>query len=154
LSEQHLPLDEWLAEKRETIDRFTPEEAYYRIQMGAKLVDIRYLEQRLRDGVIPGAIQINTNELEWRCNPSSPDEYRNPQIDPGDLSQPIIVICNQGYQSSVKAASLREIGIIHVGDVKEGFEGWNKAGLPVKYPNLLHKAGASIISLANKLGNF
>src|SRR5215210_1615434 len=92
-------VNDQLAEAGEKLPRrLTPEEAYLEIDSGeAKIIDIRYSEQRLADGDIPGAILINRNEFEWRCDPAS--EWRDENIIPFDYDQRLIIICNQGFQS-------------------------------------------------------
>lgn len=151
MKEQPIPIDELLAEKRAGLIRLSPEEAALQMASGSLLIDIRYLEQKLRDGVIPGAVQVNTNELEWRCNPSTEDRYRSPRIIRNDYDQPLMIFCNQGCQSSLKAAALQELGLQSVTDVIGGFEAWEAAGLPYKPPNVLHKLGAKVIRLADKV---
>jgi rhodanese-related sulfurtransferase len=99
------------------------------------LVDIRGDDQR-RDGLIPGAIVIPRNCLEWRCDPTS--ECRHPVIAHHDLH--IILICHEGYQSSLAAATLQQLGMIHVTDLDGGFTAWAAADLPVIGPRALRTA--------------
>jgi len=99
------------------------------MERGALLVDIRYLEQRLRDGEIPSAVIVSRNEFEWRCDPSA--SWRHARIKPDDYEQRIIVLCNQGYQSSLAAANLIRLGLANVTDVEGGMESWLRFGLPV-----------------------
>lgn len=94
---------------------------------GALLVDIRPLDERAREGQIPGAVVIDRNVLEWRLDPAS--EFRIPLL--REHSQRVILICGQGYQSSLAAANLHEMGLVNATDVIDGFEGWVAAGLPV-----------------------
>ena len=103
--------------------------AYAEMQQGARLVDIRYREQRARDGEIPGALVVSRNEFEWRCDPGG--LWRDPKISENDFSQRIIVLCNQGFQSSLAAANLVRIGLLNVTDVEGGMEAWLSSGLPV-----------------------
>ncbi len=93
---------------------------------GALLVDTRPLEQRQRDGEIPGAIVIDRNVLEWRLDPSS--EHCIPQA---VSDQRVIVICNEGYSSSLAAATLQRLGLRDATDVIGGFQAWAARGLPV-----------------------
>ncbi len=98
------------------------------IARGAVLVDIRADSQRARDGVVPGAAFIPRNVLEWRCDPTS--TWRDP-----DLARPereVIVMCDEGYQSSLAAATLKELGLEHATDLIGGFQAWREAGLPVE----------------------
>lgn len=109
-------------------NRLTPAEASNEMSYGAKLIDIRYLEQRISGGDIPGAILVHRNEFEWRCDPSSP--WRDERIEPNDYGQRLIIICNQGYQSSLAAAVLQGYGMEKVTDVEGGFENWKATNQP------------------------
>jgi rhodanese-related sulfurtransferase len=109
--------------------RLSPTQAHEEMGQGATLVDIRHLEQRMRDGDIPGALVINRNEFEWRCDPSAP--WRSERIAPHDYDQRVIVLCGQGFQSSLAAANLQCMGMRNVTDVTGGFEAWKAAGLPI-----------------------
>ena len=123
-------VDELLAQARAMLPhRPTPAEALRAQADGALLVDIRGDDQR-RDGLIPGAIVIPRNSLEWRCDPASP--WRHPAITRRDLH--IILICQQGYQSSLAAATLQQLGLTHATDLDGGFTAWIAAGLPVIAP--------------------
>jgi rhodanese-related sulfurtransferase len=124
-------IDELLAQARATLpDRPSPAEALQAQASGALLIDIREDDQRREDGLIPGAIVLPRNSLEWRCDPAS--EWRHPAIARRDL--PIILICNQGYQSTLAAATLQQLGLIHATDLDGGFTAWAAAGLPVIPP--------------------
>ena len=123
-------VDELLTEARAMLPhRPTPAEALHAQAAGALLVDIRGDDQR-RDGLIPGAIVMPRNSLEWRCDPAS--QWRHPAITRRDLR--IILICDQGYQSSLAAATLQQLGLIHATDLDGGFTAWIAAGLPVIAP--------------------
>lgn len=120
-----------LAQARATLpDRPSPAEAFRAQASGALLIDIREDDQRREDGLIPGAIVLPRNSLEWRCDPAS--EWRHPTITGQDLH--IILICDQGYQSSLAAATLQQLGLIHATDLDGGFTAWAAAGLPVIAP--------------------
>lgn len=120
-------VDELLALARATLPhRPSPAEALSAQAAGALLVDIRGDDQR-RAGLIPGAIVLPRNSLEWRCDPASP--WRHPAFTRWDLH--IILICDQGYQSSLAAANLQQLGLIHATDLDGGFTAWVAAGLPV-----------------------
>ena len=120
-------VDELLAQVRARIDRVHPEEVPARVARGALLVDTRPWEQRVRDGAVPGAVVVDRNVLEWRLDPASPD--RLPQVTGYDLE--VIVLCNQGYSSSLVADTLRTLGLVRTVDVIGGFEAWSAKGLPV-----------------------
>jgi rhodanese-related sulfurtransferase len=124
-------IDELLAQARATLpERPSPAEALRAQASGALLIDIREDDQRREDGLIPGAIVLPRNSLEWRCDPAS--EWRHPAITRRDLR--IILICNQGYQSTLAAATLQQLGLIHATDLDGGFTAWAEAGLPVIAP--------------------
>jgi len=124
-----MTVDEMLSEARAMLDRLSPDDAFKEMEKGALLVDIRYLEQRARDGDIPNAAVINRNEFEWRCDPSA--EWRHAMVKPNDYEQRIIVLCNQGFQSSFAAANLVRLGLKNATDVEGGMESWLLRGLPV-----------------------
>jgi rhodanese-related sulfurtransferase len=123
-------IDEVLSEARSRLSRVTPEEAYTRHSAGALLVDIRYELLRRRDGTIPGALIVERNELEWRLDPLC--DHKLPQAEHHDLD--VLVLCNEGYASSLAALSLHELGLRRATDVIGGFQAWAAAGLPVTRP--------------------
>ena len=94
---------------------------------GALLIDIRPVEQRRRDGAIPGAQVVSRNVLEWRLDPTCED--RNPELARTDC--PVILICNEGYQSSLAAATLCDFGL-DATDVIGGAQEWIRSGLPTE----------------------
>jgi rhodanese-related sulfurtransferase len=120
-------IDEVLAEARSRIVRLYPHEAAARVAAGALLVDIRPEVYREVEGSVPGALVIERNVLEWRLDPQS--DARLPQATGHDIE--VIVLCNEGYTSSVAADSLRELGLFRSGDVIGGYRAWAAAGLPV-----------------------
>jgi rhodanese-related sulfurtransferase len=87
---------------------------------GGLLVDIRPSEQRNRDGELPGALVISRNVLEWRLDPTSP--HRSPAV--VDAEQPIVLVCDEGYASSLAAATLRDLGLRNATDLDGGFQAW------------------------------
>jgi rhodanese-related sulfurtransferase len=119
-------IDELLAQVRARIGRVEPEAVAARTAAGALLVDTRPWEQRVRDGAVPGAVVVDRNVLEWRLDPASPD--RIPQVTGHDLE--LIVLCNEGYSSSLVADTLRTLGLTRAVDVIGGFVAWVAAGLP------------------------
>jgi rhodanese-related sulfurtransferase len=122
-----MTVDDMLVRARTKLDRVEPAEAAAAIGGGAVLVDIRAESQRARDGVVPDALFIPRNVLEWRCDPES--AWRDPEAsDPG---RRVIVMCDEGYQSSLAAAALQELGLPLATDLVGGFQGWRAAGLPV-----------------------
>ena len=119
-------VDQLLVEARAELTRLTPAEAERAARDGAALVDIRSDSQRARDGVLPGAKHISRNVLEWRLDPSC--EHRDHELT--RLGLQVILICDQGYQSSLAAATLRRFGV-DATDVHGGFQAWRAVGLPV-----------------------
>ena len=130
-----------LAEARAAIPRLTPREAEAAAARGAILVDIRPLEQQLRDGLVPGAVVVDRNVLEWRLDPSS--DYRDGQLARRDRQ--VILICNEGYQTSLAAALLRRFGV-DAGEVIGGVQAWKADGLklrPFSAPGPAARSGVS-----------
>ncbi|MFV8187444.1 MULTISPECIES: rhodanese-like domain-containing protein [unclassified Streptomyces] len=126
--EQPVGIDELLERVRAGYERIEPEEAYEAARSGeALLVDIRYAALRERDGLIPGALVIERNELEWRLDPQG--SHRVPEATGHDVR--VVVICNEGYASSLAAASLHQLGLARATDLVGGFQAWRAAGLPV-----------------------
>jgi rhodanese-related sulfurtransferase len=120
-------IDELLARARSGLDRLGPDQANAAVADGALLVDIRSESQRAADGVVPGAVWFARNVLEWRCDPAS--DARDERV--GDLDRHLIVMCDEGYQSSLAAATLQELGFARATDLAGGFRAWRAAGLPV-----------------------
>jgi rhodanese-related sulfurtransferase len=120
---------ELLAAARARLDRLAPHEALAAMrEEGAVLVDIRSELQRERDGVVPGAAYHPRNVLEWRLDPSS--GASDPELS-ADLDRRLILMCDSGYQSSLAAATLRDLGFRRATDLDGGFIAWRDAGLPV-----------------------
>ena len=109
-----------LAEARQSLLRVTPEMLSGERENGTLIVDIRPVEQRQRDGDLPGAIVIDRNVLEWRLDPSS--EHRIPQVTGYDIR--IVVVCNEGYSSSLAAAVLQKLGLHQAVDMIGGYQAW------------------------------
>ncbi|WP_243877992.1 rhodanese-like domain-containing protein [Streptomyces sp. SUK 48] len=121
-------IDELLERVRTGYRRVEAREAYDTARTGeALLVDIRYAALRERDGLIPGAVVVERNELEWRLDPQG--SHRLPEATGHDLR--IVLICNEGYASSLAAASLQQLGLHRTTDLVGGFQSWRSAGLPV-----------------------
>jgi rhodanese-related sulfurtransferase len=121
-------VDDLLAAARARLQRFTPAEASEAAARGALLVDTRPEWQRRAEGEIPGALLIERNHLEWRLDPTS--DARIPAAVDHDVE--IIVVCSEGYSSSLAAASLQDLGLHHATDLDGGFRAWRAAGLPVQ----------------------
>ena len=125
-------IDRLLEEARRDWVRLEPTEVADAMRDGALLIDTRPAFQRERDGEISGAIVVDRNVLEWRLDPTSP--HRIAEIN--DLDQTVIVICNEGYSSSLAAATLHRLGLRRATDVVGGFQAWLSSGLPVCKPPL------------------
>ena len=121
-------VDDLLAEARAGLPhRPSPMEAFAAQAKGALLVDICGGDQRRAGGLIPGALVLARNVLEWRCDPASP--WRDASI--RGREQVIIVVCQEGFQSSLAAAVLQRLGLRRATDLDGGFAAWQQAGLPV-----------------------
>jgi rhodanese-related sulfurtransferase len=112
-------IDDLLAAARRNLDRVAPENMEAEQASGALVVDIRPVEQRTRDGEFPGAVVIDRNVLEWRLDPAG--DYRIPET---GYDKRIIVVCNEGYASSLAAVMLRNLGIERATDLDGGFQAW------------------------------
>ncbi|WP_425586596.1 rhodanese-like domain-containing protein [Streptomyces ziwulingensis] len=121
-------IDDLLERVRAGYRRIEPQEAHEAAEAGqALLVDIRYAALRERDGVIPGALVIERNELEWRLDPRG--SHRLPEATGHGIR--VVVVCNEGYASSLAAESLHRLGLRRATDLVGGFQAWRAAGLPV-----------------------
>jgi len=121
-------IDEVVERARRRLARVTPEQAAAELAQGALVVDIRTESHRAVQGEIPGAIVIDRTVLEWRLDPTSPSRIEEAK----DHEVRVIVVCAEGYSSSLAAASLQEIGLVNATDVIGGFEAWKSAGLPIR----------------------
>jgi rhodanese-related sulfurtransferase len=119
-------IDDLLAEARANLVRLTPEEALEAQGEGAVLVDTRPEADRRAEGAIPGAVVIERTVLEWRLDPAC--EACLP-LASYDLH--VVVVCNEGYSSSLAAATLQQLGVHRATDLVGGFRAWKVAGLPV-----------------------
>ncbi|MFI6894225.1 rhodanese-like domain-containing protein [Streptomyces sp. NPDC050256] len=126
--DDRLGIDELLERVRAGYERLGPQEAKAAAEEGALLVDIRYAELRARDGLIPGALVVERNELEWRLDPQG--SHRAAEAVSHGLR--VVVICNEGYASSLAAESLHRLGLYRATDLIGGFQAWRAAGLPVE----------------------
>jgi rhodanese-related sulfurtransferase len=120
--------DELLERARLRLTRITATQAAAEQKEGALLVDIRSSEQRQKDGRIPGALVIERTVLEWRLDPASDSRLQQA----ADHEVRVILICAQGYSSSLAAASLQDLGLVNATDVIAGFDAWAAAGLPIE----------------------
>lgn len=130
-------VDDLLAEARAGLDRLRPAEALAAVLTGARLVDIRPAWQREREGEIPGSLVVERNHLEWRLHPGSGGSLPHARH-----AQQWVVVCSEGYTSSLAAAALRSLGLAAT-DLDGGFHAWAAAGLPVTDPG--HATGVERI---------
>ena len=114
----HSTIDELLSAARARLERVDPAAAQAAMSSGALLVDIRSDSQRAADGVVPGSTFIARNVLEWR-------------VEQMQDAPSVILMCDEGYQSSLAAATLRDLGV-GATDLDGGFQAWRAAGLPVE----------------------
>ena len=120
--------DRLLELARSRIERLSPEAAWDAVRAGTALVvDIRSVEARARDGVVPGSVHVPRTVLEWRLDPESP--WRNPHV--AGCGRRIVVVCDHGWSSSLAAASLVDLGYADATDVEGGIGAWAQAGLPL-----------------------
>ena len=111
-------VDRLLARSRAALERVAPDALGEQVAAGALVVDVRPEQDRRRDGPLPGAVAVERIHLEWRLDPTS--EHRLPEAAPG---RRVILVCNEGYASSLAAATLRELGI-DATDVAGGYRAW------------------------------
>ncbi|WP_416210762.1 rhodanese-like domain-containing protein [Frankia sp. Cas8] len=122
-------IEQILADTRSRLMRLTPTQADQARRQGAVIVDIRPAAQRATEGKIPDALIVERNVLEWRFDPTS--DAKLPEATGYHLQ--IIIVCSEGYTSSLAAASLHDIGLQHATDVIGGFRAWATAGLPTHH---------------------
>ena len=126
-----MTIEHELRRARAVLTRLTAAQAWAASQRGeALLVDTRPEFQRRADGELPGAIVIERVHLEWRCDPTSPG--RIPEAVDHDVWW--VICCDEGYSSSLAAASLRSLGLHRATDIIDGFRAWRAAGLPIVRP--------------------
>lgn len=121
-------IDRLVEDERRLLERLTPEQARDAVAAGGVIVDTRSHEQRVAGGAVPGAVRIHRNVLEWRADPTS--GYEDPRLTAA--TGPIVIMCEQGYASSLAAATLKRLGVDRATDMIGGFEAWVAAGLPTE----------------------
>ncbi|HEY0452130.1 rhodanese-like domain-containing protein [Actinophytocola sp.] len=120
-------IDEVLAEARASYPRVSPAETARLLTEGALVVDIRPRHNRAADGEIPGSVPVERIVLEWRLDP-----HGDHRLDGVTEDTVVIVLCNEGYASSLAARDLRALGLPRATDLTGGFRAWREAGLPVR----------------------
>jgi rhodanese-related sulfurtransferase len=111
-----------LQECRSSLERVRPDQLAQALADGALVVDIRPIHQRERDGELPGAVVIDRTVLEWRLDPSSP--YRLSLSDNADRR--IVIVCQEGYSSSLAAHTLQMLGLANATDMIGGYQAWRR----------------------------
>ncbi|WP_460799426.1 rhodanese-like domain-containing protein [Nocardioides pacificus] len=124
-------IDDLLTRCQSSLDRVEPRDLAAEVAAGALVVDTRPVEQRERDGALPGALVVDRNVLEWRLDPTSPD--RIPEATSADLR--IVIVCNEGYSSTLAAVTLRALGLHRATDLVGGYQAW-LTEVPVKLRRL------------------
>ncbi|WBB81158.1 rhodanese-like domain-containing protein [Micromonospora sp. WMMD882] len=137
-------IDEILSAARARLRRLDPEQAHVAHRQGAMLVDIRPAAQRAAHGTVPGALTVERNVLEWRFDPRCP--ARLPEVVGYDLQ--VLVLCQEGYTSSLAAVALQDLGLRRATDVVGGFVAWSAAGLPALGPTVLRTPAPSAAPVA------
>lgn len=113
-------IDEILEVARARLERIEPERLQRAQADGALIVDTRPIEQRLRDGELPGAVVIDRNVLEWRLDPAC--DHHIAEVTGYDMH--IVIVCNEGFSSSLAAAGLQDLGLHRATDLIGGFQAW------------------------------
>lgn len=113
---------DWLAAARGRIDRVDPRHLAREMAAGAVVVDTRDSADRATEGMLPGAMVITRNLLEWRVSPSSPN-----CLDGITDDTRVIIVCNDGFSSSTAAAGLRQLGLPRATDLNGGYRAWRAA---------------------------
>jgi rhodanese-related sulfurtransferase len=120
-------IDQLLAQARSRLSRLSPQDAYLAQQEGAVLVDIRPEADREAEGRLPGAVAIERTVLEWRLDPAS-----DARLPCAAYDLPVVIVCNEGYSSSLAAATLQSLGMCLATDLDGGYRAWKAAGLPTE----------------------
>jgi rhodanese-related sulfurtransferase len=121
-------IEDLLAHARARLDRLEPSAALRAQKQGAILIDLRCGDDRRASGIIPGSVHVPLSVLMWRLDPTS--GYHNPRL--ADPAKQVVVLCADGYSSSLAAATLQDLGFARATDVIGGFNAWVAAGLPVE----------------------
>ena len=121
-------IDELLARAQGRLDRLEPVAALAAQEAGAAIVDLRCDDDRREHGMIPGSVAIPLSVVFWRLDPAS--GYDDPRL--SDPDRQFVLVCNDGYSSSLAAATLRDLGFERATDLVGGFNAWRSAGLPIE----------------------
>jgi len=120
-------IEDMVGAARARYTRLQPEEAYREALAGATIIDLRCPFDRDRIGAPPGAVPIQRTVLEWRVDPDSP--WKDERV--ADLDARLILLCNDGFQSSLAVSNLIDLGFTRVTDVDGGANGWAESGIPL-----------------------
>jgi len=118
-----ITVDAWLTGARARLDRVQPQDLAQEIADGAIVIDTRDNADREAEGALPGAVIVTRNVLEWRMSPSSPTRLEGITAD-----SRVIIVCNDGFSSSIAAASLHNLGLPRATDLVGGYRAWRAAG--------------------------
>jgi rhodanese-related sulfurtransferase len=121
-------IQQFLAHARAGLNRLEPAAALKAQQEGATLIDTRCEDDRRASGAIPGSVHIPLSVLFWRLDPTS--GYHNLSL--ADPARQVVLLCADGYSSSLAAATLAGLGFARATDVIGGFNAWVAAGLPIE----------------------
>lgn len=115
-------VDEFLAGARARLDRVQPQDLARAMADGALVIDTRDSADREAEGELPGSVIVTRNVLEWRMSPSSPTCLEGVTAD-----SRVIIVCNDGFSSSIAAASLHDLGLPRATDLLGGYRAWRAA---------------------------
>ena len=125
----NLTAEDLLQRARISLDRLSPVQAWDALQAGSiTLVDTRCAELRASTGVVPGSVHTPLSVLYWRADPTSP--HHDPRV--SQSGRQLVLLCADGYSSSIAAATLHELGHASATDIDGGFTAWRSAELPVE----------------------
>jgi rhodanese-related sulfurtransferase len=112
-------VDQLVRDARQQIDRVAPEALGAEIAAGALVIDLRPEANRREEGELPGAVVVERIHLEWRLDPTS--DHRLPEVHP---DRRVVLVCNEGYASSLAARTLHDLGLSRATDLAGGFRAW------------------------------
>lgn len=123
-----MTIDRLLVAAQARLRRLQPVEAEAARREGAILIDTRCADQRRERGIIPGSVHVPLSVLFWRLDPASGSD--DPRL--SDPTRRIVLLCADGYSSSLAAATLQDLGFAGATDVVGGFAAWAATGLPLE----------------------
>ena len=117
-----ITVDAWLTGAQARLDRVQPQDLAQEIADGAIVIDTRDSTDREAEGALPGAVIVTRNMLKWRMSPSSPTRLEGITAD-----SRVIIVCNDGFSSSIAAAGLHDLGLPRATDLVGGYRAWRAA---------------------------